>query len=526
MDAVSEANGRPEVHPYVVAFTVVVSMFMEVLDSTVVNVSLPHIAGNLSSTVEEATWVLTSYLVANAIVLPMTGWFSSFFGRKRFYMICVAIFTFSSLMCGLSTSLRSLVFFRVLQGAGGGAMQPISQAITVESFPRDKLGMAMAIFGMGVILAPIIGPSLGGWITDNYNWHWIFLINIPIGIISLILTSIFVHDPPYLERKSLKGGVKVDYIGLALICVGLGFLQITLDKGQQEDWLGSNFIVTTTILAVCGLVGAVVWELRQKDPIVDLRLLKDRNFGLATFTMLMVGFVLYGSTVVLPLMLQNLLGYTALLSGLVLSPGGIVVLLMMPIVGRLSQRFEARWLLILGVSIFSLSLFHMASFNLNIDFTTAMTSRMWQSLGMAFLFIPINTSAFYFIAQKDVNRATGLINLARNVGGSLGISLVATIISRRQQFHQSVLVSGLDATNPIYQSTLGSATQMLMMRGSDPVQASGQAHGIIYGIVQRHSAMLAFLDAFWVMGVLFLVIIPLAFLMKKGMGHKDAVAAH
>jgi MFS transporter, DHA2 family, multidrug resistance protein len=526
MGAVVDANERPEVHPYIVAFTVVVAMFMEVLDSTVVNVSLPHIAGDLSSTVDETTWVLTSYLVANAIVLPLTGWFSTLFGRKRFYMVCVAIFTLSSLMCGLSTSLRSLIFFRVLQGAGGGALQPISQAINVESFPRQKLGMAMAIFGMGVVLAPIIGPSLGGWITDNYSWHWIFYINVPVGIASLILSSIFVHDPPYLVRKSLKDGLKIDYIGLGLICVGLGFLQITLDKGQIEDWLSSGFIVMTVILAATGLIGAVVWELRQKDPVVDLRLLKDRNFGLATFTMLMMGFVLYGSTVLLPLFLQTLLGYTALLSGLVLSPGGIVVLLMMPVVGRLTQKIEARWMIVFGVSVFSLSLFHMARFNLDIDFTTAMTSRMWQSLGMAFLFIPVNTTAFYFIPQRKVNNATGLINLARNVGGSFGISIVATIISRRQQFHQSMLTSHLTPLNQVYQSSLAGTTQMLITRGSDPVQAAGQAQGIIYGMVQRQSSVLAFVDAFWVMGLAFLIIIPLAFLLKKGAEHKTAVAAH
>jgi MFS transporter, DHA2 family, multidrug resistance protein len=526
MSTVPEENAKLEVHPYIVAFTVVMAMFMELLDTTVVNVSLPHIAGNLSATTAEATWVLTSYLVANAIVLPLSGWFSSLFGRKRFYMICVTIFTLSSLMCGLSTSLGSLVFFRIMQGAGGGAMQPLAQAITVESFPRKKLGMAMAIFSMGVVLAPIIGPSLGGWITDDYSWHWIFLINIPVGAIALVLTSIFVHDPPFLVRRSLRDGMKIDYIGLGLIAIGLGFLQVTLDKGQLEDWLSSNFIVTTLILAVVGIGGAVIWELRQKDPIVDLRLLKNRNFGLATATMLLVGFVLYGSTLILPLLLQSLLGYTALLSGLVLSPGGLVVLCMAPVVGWLTQRVEARWLLAFGVCIFALSLFHMSHFNLTIDFTTAMTSRMFQSLGMAFLFIPINTSAFYYIAQKDVNRATGLINLARNIGGSVGIAMVATMLSRRQQFHQSVLVSHLTPLNHTYQSSLASATQMITAKGADPVQAAAQAQGLFYGIVQRHAAMLAFADVFWIMGVAFLLIIPMAFLMKRGMGHKGAVAAH
>jgi MFS transporter, DHA2 family, multidrug resistance protein len=526
MSAVTETDAKPEVHPYVVAFTVVLAMFMELLDTTVVNVSLPHIAGNLSATTEEATWVLTSYLVANAIVLPMSGWFSSLFGRKRFYMICVAIFTVASLMCGLSTSLRSLVFFRIMQGAGGGAMQPLAQAITVESFPRKKLGMAMAIFSMGVVLAPIIGPFLGGWITDDYSWHWIFLINIPVGIVALILTSVFVHDPPFLVRRSLRDGLKVDYIGLGLIALGLGFLQITFDKGQLEDWLSSNLIRATLVLAVVGLAGAAIWELRQKDPIVDLRLLKNRNFGLATATTLLVGFVLYGSTLILPLLMQSLFGYTALLSGLVLSPGGIVVLCTAPIVGWLTQKVEARWLLAFGVCTFALSMFHMSHFNLNIDFTTAMTSRMFQSLGMAFLFIPLNTSAFYYIAQKDVNRATGLINLARNIGGSIGISMVATMIERRQQLHQTVLVSHLNPLNQVYQSSLAGTAQAIMAKGADPVQAAAQAQGIFYGMAQRHAAMLAFADVFSIMGIAFLLIIPMALLMKKGVGSEGAVAAH
>ena len=330
--------------------------FMEVLDTSVANVALPHIAGSLSATADEATWVLTSYLVSNAIILPMGGWFSMLFGRKRFYMICVGLFTVSSLLCGMAPTLGLLIVFRVLQGIGGGALQPISQAILVESFPREKQGMAMAVYGMGVVVAPVIGPTLGGWITDNFSWRWIFFINIPVGILSLVLTSSLIHDPPYLVRKRFGNGFKIDYMGFGLLALGLGSLEIVLDEGQRNDWFSSNFIVTFAILTAVCLVGVVVWELRQKQPMIDFHVLKDRNFALATGSMLVLGFVLYGSTALLPLFLQTLLGYTAMLSGMVLSPGGIVICVGMPVVGFLLRRYQARWLVIFGVVVSAVGL--------------------------------------------------------------------------------------------------------------------------------------------------------------------------
>jgi DHA2 family multidrug resistance protein len=503
------------INPWVIAMTVMLPTFMEVLDTTIVNVSLPHIAGNLSSGIDESTWVLTSYLVSNAIVLPLTGWFSKLFGRKRFYMTCVALFTASSVLCGLAPNLAALIFFRILQGTGGGALQPISQAVLVESFPREKTGMAMAIYAMGVVLAPIIGPTLGGWITDNYTWRWIFLINLPVGIMALMLSTLFISDPPYLERQTLKQGLKIDYIGLGLICVGLGFLQITLDKGQQEDWFSSRLILWTASIAVIGVLGAVIWELRGRNPIVDLRLLKDRNFGLSTFIVFILGVVLYGSTVLLPILLQTLLGYTAMLSGLVLSPGGIAVLFFSPLVGRLLQKFDARWLVVLGLVIVALSLFRMGQFNLEIDFQTAVMARVLQSVGLAFLFVPINTAAFYFLRKDRINNATGLLNLARNLGGSFGIALVTTLLTRRTQFHQTVLVSHLTPLDRNYRDALSGAAGMLLRKGSDPVQASLQARGLVYGLMQRQAAMLGFIEAFRLMGILFLCMIPLIPLMKK-----------
>ena len=521
----ARARQNGETHPWLVAFTVMLAVFMEVLDTSVANVALPHISGNLSAGVDESTWVLTSYLVSNAIVLPLTGWLSSLFGRKRFYMTCVAIFTVSSLLCGLAPSLPWLVFFRILQGAGGGALQPISQAVMLESFPKEKRGMAMAMFGVGVVMAPIIGPTLGGWLTDSYSWRWIFFINIPVGVISLILTFFLIYDPPFLVRKKF-GAVSIDYIGLGLLSVGLGFLQVVLDKGQREDWFESHFIVACAAVAVIGLLGALIWELNRKDPIVDFRLLKNRNFLLATLTMFMLGFVLYGSTALLPIFLQTLLGYTALLSGLVLSPGGFIVVLMLPLVGQLLTHFDARWLVICGVVIVASSLFHMATFNLDIDFHTAMMARIYQSAGMAFLFVPINVMAFYFIPKEKFNNATGIINLARNIGGSFGIANVVTLLARRQQFHQGILVSHMTPFDSAYQAIMNGSARVLFVAGSNSTDAQAQAHGMAYGILQRHAAMLAFGDVFWIMGLMFLTLIPLMLLMKKSRSRGGPPMAH
>jgi DHA2 family multidrug resistance protein len=520
------ARQNDETNPWVIALTVMLATFMEVLDTSVANVALPHIAGDLSAGVDESTWVLTSYLVSNAIVLPLTGWLSSLFGRKRFYMACVALFTISSFLCGASTSLGMLVFFRVIQGAGGGALQPISQAILVESFPKNKQGMAMAVYGMGVVVAPIIGPTLGGWITDNYSWHWIFFINIPVGMLSLLFTSLLIFDPPYLIRKKLSE-VKIDYLGLGFLSVGLGFLQVVLDKGERDDWFGSNFIVACSLIAAVGLVGAVIWELTREDPIVDFRMLRERNFLIATFTMFMLGFVLYGSTVLLPIMLQTLMGYTAMLSGLVLSPGGLVTLAALPIVGRLIQKFEARWLVAVGLTITGAGLLRMASFNLNIDFWAALNAWTISRLGMAFLFVPINVMAFYFIPREKTNNATGLINLARNIGGSVGIANVTTLLARRAQVHQDILVSHLTPLDPMYNSTIAGASRFLVQQGSNPAQALTQAHGLIYGNLLRQANMLAFIDSFWLLGLTFFAMIPMMFLMKKAKPHGPSpVAAH
>ncbi|HXB70507.1 MAG TPA: DHA2 family efflux MFS transporter permease subunit [Candidatus Acidoferrales bacterium] len=489
--------------------------FMEVLDTSVANVSLPHIAGSLSASMDESTWVLTSYLVSNAIILPMGGWFSMLLGRKRFYMICVALFTISSCLCGMAPTLSLLIVFRVMQGIGGGALQPISQAILVESFPREKQGMAMAVYGMGVVVAPVIGPTLGGWITDNYSWRWIFLINIPVGILSLLLTSMLIFDPPYLLRRGFKDGLKIDYVGFSLLALGLGALEVVLDEGQREDWFSSHFIVAFLgIMAVC-LVSVVFWELRQKQPIIDFRVLKERNYMLATVSMLVLGFVLYGSTTLLPMLLQSLLGYTALLSGMVLSPGGIVICVMMPLVGFLLRRVQARWLVIVGVLVSASGLWAMSKFTLEIDYRTAVWGRVVQSIGLAFLFVPISTLAFTLIPKERINYATGLFNLARNIGGSSGIATVTTMLARRAQYHQSVLVSHLTPYDSAYRDTVAQISGVFVANGTGSADAGNRAAGLVYGTLLKQSNMLAFADAFWVMGVLFMAIIPLMFFLKK-----------
>ncbi|HMD49212.1 MAG TPA: DHA2 family efflux MFS transporter permease subunit [Bryobacteraceae bacterium] len=508
------AADRDAINPWVIAGTVMLATFMEVLDTSVANVALPHIAGSLSASVDEATWVLTAYLVANAIVLPLSGWFSSLFGRKRFYVTCVAVFTLSSAMCGFAPSLTTLIVCRVLQGLGGGALQPVSQAILRETFPREKQGMAMAVYGMGVVFAPVVGPTLGGWITDNFTWRWIFLINIPVGICSLLLTSLLIFDPPYLLRKSLSG-LRIDYIGLGLLVTGLGALEITLDEGQRNDWFSSHGIVAAAVIAVAGLIGVVFWELRQKEPVVDFHLLKERNFAISTLMMFILGFVLYGSTMAMPLFLQTLLGYTATQSGMALSPGGVAIMMMMPLVGMLLARFEARWLVMAGLVISSLGLFQMSHFDLEIGFRNAVWARIVQSMGLAFLFVPINTTAFYFIARQNTSYATGLINLARNIGGSTGIALVTTFLARREQFHQQRLIEHVSTLDGPYRATFDAAKQMFLAKGADAMYAASQAQQLVYNMVHRQAQLLAFVEDFRMLALTFLGVIPLVFLMKK-----------
>jgi DHA2 family multidrug resistance protein len=516
----------PAINPWIIAVVVTLATFMEVLDTSIANVSLPHIAGGLSAGVDESTWVLTSYLVSNAIVLPMSGWFSALIGRKRFYMICVAIFTISSFLCGLAPNLGMLIFFRVLQGVGGGGLQPSEQSILADTFSPAKRGMAFAIYGMAVVVAPAIGPTLGGFITDNYSWRWIFYINIPVGIISLLLTQRLITDPPHLQGK--RTGIKIDYIGLGLLALGLGSLQIVLDKGQRLDWLSSPFILAFATIATVSIIVVIFWEWHNEHPIIDLKLFRDRSFAIANAMMFMVGFVLLGSTLLIPLFTQTLLGYPATEAGLALMPGGLLIICCMPLVGFLLSKYDPRKLMIFGLCTLSFAMFHMVtSFDLDIAFRTAAIARMIQGAGLAFLFVPINTVAYAYLPRDKNNAASGLINLARNVGASVGISVVTTNLERRGQFHRERLGSHLDPASPGVQAMLHNTAATLQAHGSSHTLATHQAYAMLQGNLERQASMLAYIDNFWMLGVAILLLIPFVFFIKRPqLGRGGGAPAH
>jgi MFS transporter, DHA2 family, multidrug resistance protein len=514
---------KPRFNPWLVALTVTMASFMEVLDTSIANVALPHMAGSLSASEDEATWVLTSYLVSNAIILPLSGWLSMLMGRKRFYMLCVLLFTLSSFLCGIAPTLGMLVLFRVMQGIGGGGLQPSEQAILADTFAPAQRGMAFAVYGIAVVTAPAIGPTLGGWITDHFSWRWIFFINIPVGILSLFLSNFMLEDPPYLVKAralKLKTKLRVDYWGIIFIAIGLGFMQIVLDKGERDDWFASDFIRICTVLTVVGMALAIYWELKEKDPVVDLSLLKDRNFGISALLMFMVGVVLLGSTVLIPQYMQLIMGYSATQAGLVISPGGLLIMFMLPMVGMLLGKFEARWLIGVGLAITSAALIHMTNFNNDMDFKYAMLARCFQAAGLAFLFVPINTAAYRFVPRDKNNAASGLINLARNVGGSVGISLVTTILSRRAQFHQARLTEQTAAWNPAFNRAVASAGHAIGTTGD-----AATPYALLLRQIQQQAQTLSYIDCFWILGVVFGILTPLVFFMKKASPGR-AAAAH
>ena len=508
--------------------TVTLATFMEVLDTSIANVALPHIAGSLSASVDESTWVLTSYLVSNAIVLPMSAWLSTRVGRKRFYMSCVALFTVSSFLCGIAPTLGMLIFFRVLQGAGGGGLQPSEQSILADTFSPAQRGMAFAIYGMAVVLAPAIGPTLGGWITDNYEWRWIFFINIPVGIISLLLTHRMIQDPPHLVREqqlARRRGMRIDFIGLALLALTFGPLQVVLDKGEEDNWFQSHFIVAFAAIAATALVIGIIWELYQEHPIVNLRLYKNRNFAVASMLMFAFGFMLYGTTVLLPEFVQLLMGYTAELAGTILSPGALLIIALMPLVGALITRMDARWILGFGFLLLSLSLFHMTGIDLQISWWNAMMLRTYQSMAIAFLFVPINTVTYTGVKPEENNQVSGLINLMRNVGASTGISLTGAMITERGQFHQAELAQSATSYSSHMQAAIQNLAGQLGPAGLSTPDATHQAYGRIYAGLVAQAQALSYIDTFWVMAIGTLCLIPLVFCLARPERGK-AVAAH
>ncbi len=512
----------PQVNKWLVTIAVMAGTFMEIIDTTVVNVALPHMAGGLSASNDEATWVLTSYLVSNAIVLPITGWLAALFGRKRFLMLCLVLFTLSSVLCGAAPSLGSLIFFRVLQGVGGGALQPISQAILLETFPPRERGMAMAIWGIGVVIAPVVGPVLGGWITDNYSWRWIFYINLPIGILSLIMTMLFIFDPAYIREQ--RAG-RIDYLGLGLLCVGLGALQVVLDKGEREDWFGSAFIVRLAVVSVVALALLIYHELKTREPVVDLRLFKEKTYAAGVWIMFFFGFALYGSIVLLPLYLQTLMGYDATLSGLALAPGGIGSLLVMPLVGRLTSVVDNRLLIVVGLVINGVAVYMMSAFNLQIDFWHAMLPRFIQGVGLGITFVSLTTVTMARIPQERMGNATGIFNLLRNLGGSFGIATMVTLLSRRSQFHQSRLVEHFYPGSPRLQAWADQSQGLTGALGLPESAASPISLAGLYQEIQRQATMLAFCDDYWVLTILFALLLALILFMK-GDVHRQTSALH
>lgn len=501
------------INRWLIVIAVITPTLIEVLDTSVANVALEYIQGSISAGKSEVTWVLTSYMVANAIVIPMSGWLSSVFGRKNYLMLSILIFTVGSLLCGTATSLSQIVFFRVLQGIGGGGLQPLSQAILMETFPPEKRGMAMSIFGIGVILGPIVGPMLGGYLTDNYSWRWVFWINLPIGIFAYYMVKTYVFDPSYMSRR--KKGDQVDAVGLALLALGIGALQVALDKGQQDDWLGSDLIVHLFIIAAVSLVILVIWELRHPNPIINLRIFKNISFATGNSIMFFGYFAFFGSLVLLPQFMQSMLGYTALQAGMVLGPGGIVTLLAMPIAGRLTEKIDSRFLLCLGLGICAISLFYMSDFTLGIDFNTASFSRLIQGAGMPFFFVSLSLLTFASIKVEDMNNASAIYSLLRNLGGSFGVSFVTTMLARRGQYHQSVLSEPMNPLNDNYNMALQKVMNYLESQGHALGDLTQAAQAVIYKQLIAQSTLLAFTDTFYLLGWLFIILMGLTWVMKK-----------
>ena len=506
------AEWRPSVNPWLVAVSVMLATFMVVLDSSVANVALPHIAGTLSASTDESTWVLTSYLVANAIMLPAAGWIARRIGRKRLMMISILVFTGASLLCGMSVGMPMLIVSRVLQGLGGGGMQPLAQSILLESFPPHKHGVAMAVYGMGIVVAPVIGPTLGGWITDSYSWRWIFYINLPVGLLALFMANMNIEDPPYLRQKFTGA---IDYMGFWLMAVWLGAMQVVLDKGQEADWFEANWIRAATFISAAAFVGFVVWELRSSEPIVQLRILRDRNFRVGTMVTTLYGFALYGITALLPLFLQTLLGYSALDSGLAVCPRGLGSMLAMIAVGLLVGRVDARLLLALGFAGFGISTLMLSHINLGISMWSVAIPNFLNGFAGGFVFVPLTTMTMSRLRKQDIGNAAGLYNLMRTIGGSIGIATVTTLLVRGAQKHQNYLVANLTAGSPAVAAALHGLEAKFFVSGASAANAHASAMGVLYRSVEQQASLLAYADNFRMVAYLSMLCLPLVLFMAR-----------
>lgn len=515
-----------EVNPWLIGIVVSLAAFMEVLDTTITNVSLNHIAGTLGASQDESTWIITSYLVSNGIVLPLSGWLSAVLGRKRFFMLCIATFTATSFACGMSTSLDMLIFFRLLQGLAGGGLQPVQQAIILDAFPPEKRGAAFGVTGITMIVAPILGPTLGGYITDNFSWQWIFFMNVPVGLFALFLVSRLVKDPPH-ARAHWSGAI--DYIGLSLITIGLGSMQVVLDKGQQEDWFGSNFIIFFTISGLSCLGAAIIWLLKQKDPVVDLRLLTDRSFGMASLMMFFVGASLYAGATLIPILTQSEFGFDATTAGLVLSPGGFAVIFLMPISGRLVSKIQAKYLVAIGMALCSIGMFMAMGLTPQCNYGYFVFTRIMQVIGLPFLFIPTSTLAFAKIPKEKSSKASAIYAMARNLGGSIGIALVTSYVVRREQTHQAYLVDRLSPSDIGHTLALNNYVHSAMAHGNSLASATGESMRRIYRQLLHQANIMGFTDGFAVVGGTMVVLAIVALFMPKNELRKKTdptVAAH
>jgi DHA2 family multidrug resistance protein len=527
VSSTSFAGEKPPVNPWFIAFAVMLATFMEVLDTSVANVALNHIAGNLSASTDEATWVLTSYLVSNAIVLPATGWLSRFFGRKRFLITCIVIFTISSALCGLASSLGMLILARIVQGIGGGALQPIAQAVLLESFPPEKRGSAMSVYAIGVVVAPILGPTIGGWLTDNYSWRWVFYINIPIGILAVILCSILLEDPSYL--KGARPG-RIDFIGFGLLIVWIGCLQVMLDKGQDADWLYSNLIRLLACCAAIAFCAFIVWELRVEHPIVNLRILRNGNLAIGSLMLFLIGAILYGTTAILPLFLQNLLYYTSYSAGLVMSPRGFGAILGSIISGRIlaNPKIDGRLWIGGGFAILALSMYMLGNLTTEIAPRNIILPIIISGFSITCIFVPMTTYSMATVSRENMGEATGLTNLLRNLGGSVGISAITTMVARGAQTHQALLVGQMSPYNPAFNEQIAKIqTALTPQIGS--VAAHDQAYGLTYQTLLQQSSLGSYVDQFRLLVIVCLLCAPLVFLFKKPArrpGRTDLAAAH
>ena len=525
---IAQDRWRPRTNPWLIAATVALAAFMEVLDTSIANVALPHIAGSLGASQDQATWVLTAYLVANAIVLPMGGWAASVIGRKRFFLLCIVIFTISSFLCGIATTLPMLLLFRVLQGAGGGGLQPMAQAIMADSFEPRKRGLAFSLYGLVAVLAPSIGPTLGGWITDNYSWNWIFYINVPVGILAFFLTQRLVEDPPW-NKPDRKNFFKLDYIGLGLLSISMAALQVTLDKGEEKDWFGSDFIRTFAIIFVVSFVALIVSQWFAKDPLMDLRLFKSRNFAVCCFLMLLTGGLLNATTVLQPQFLQLNLGYTATIAGLSLSGGGLALVLVMPFAGQAVSRFPARNIIAFGFVCFACSYFYTATrLNLGLSFGMASWIRVVQMAAIPFVFISVTTAAYFGLPREKSNQVAGLVNFARNIGGSILISLTNAELTQRGQWHQNQLLKYLTPSSATFQNQIN-ALMGAFNGAAGSANATHLAQGQIYNQMQRQSQILAYVDIFYILCGAAVLMVPLSFLLQKNnpaAGGNAEIAVH